>query len=514
MNIAAKEVKIIRATKGIEKPTLRVAAYCRVSCDASDHINSFLAQMRHYNDFIRHNDNMTLVDIYADEGITGTEMQKRDDFKRLLKDSKNGKIDRVLVKSVQRFARNSLECLEAVRALKSYGTSVYFENDHIDTARMNSEMMLYIKSAFAQSEAQSASKRMRTSIRMRMEEGTYGLPKAPYGYRLENSKLKIEEKEAEIVKQIFRLYLSGKGDSAILRFLQETEQSGIRWKIGHVRFILTNEKYSGACLLQKQYTTMELPHRQKTNHGELPQYYIENSHDAIITKEEFEAVQKLRRQKGETHQKRKAEHSFLYGKVKCRKCDWIYKESSSNKALWVCSRKGMPDVDCHARSFFTETVHKAFMKMYNILQQNGKVIVDETISQLQQLKTAVGKGNNEIAEIDVQLAMLSEQNSVYTELFASDVLDEVTYHEKTDRFKRELTELRSRRIKLLNEDENERCIEKLRQLKRYLADSPVHLTEMNEKIFGDIVDKIYAEEDGALTFRLRCELELKVSIGR
>ena len=133
---------------------------------------------------------------------------------------------------------------------------------------------------------------------------------------------------------------------------------------------------------------------------------------------------------------------------------------------------------------------------------------------MQQLKTAVGKGNNEIAEIDVQLAMLSEQNSVYTELFASDVLDEVTYHEKTDRFKRELTELRSRRIKLLNEDENERCIEKLRQLKRYLADSPVHLTEMNEKIFGDIVDKIYAEEDGALTFRLRCELELKVSIGR
>ena len=151
---AEKQVKVIMPTIGdnaVRK--LRVAAYCRVSTDSEDQLNSFLAQVRYYTDFINRSANMILVDVYADEGITGTCVNKRDEFLRMVKDCKLGRIDRIYVKSVSRFARNSLECIENIRLLKSYGVSVLFENDGIDTENMNSEMILYIKSAFAQSES-------------------------------------------------------------------------------------------------------------------------------------------------------------------------------------------------------------------------------------------------------------------------------------------------------------------------------------------------------------------------
>ena len=196
-------ITVIKPNVESSEKKVRVAAYCRVSTDKSDQINSFLAQMQYYTDYIKANDKMVLVDIYADEGITGTEIKKREEFKRLIKDCKNRKIDRILVKSVTRFARNALECIETIREIKLYGVNVLFENDNIDTEKMNSEMILYIKSAFAQNESMSASRRMSLSVRMRMEEGTYKFNSAPYGYRLENGNLVIVPEEAKIIKKIY-----------------------------------------------------------------------------------------------------------------------------------------------------------------------------------------------------------------------------------------------------------------------------------------------------------------------
>lgn len=218
MNTAVKEVQVIKATiTGEKTEKIRVAAYCRVSTDKDDQLNSFFAQMRYYRDYVRGNDKMVLVDIYADEGITGTELAKRDEMKRLIRDCKHKKIDRVLVKSVTRFARNSLECIETIRTMQSCGVSVLFENDHIDTETMNSEMMLYIKSAFAQSEATSASKRMSTSIRMKMEDGTYYNISRPYGYKWEDRNLVVVPEEAEIAREIFSMYLRGETNNAIAK---------------------------------------------------------------------------------------------------------------------------------------------------------------------------------------------------------------------------------------------------------------------------------------------------------
>ena len=187
MSAEERTVRVIKADKSSENSTLRVAAYCRVSTSEEDQLNSFITQMHYYHDFISQSDNMALVDIYADEGITGTSVEKRNEFKRMLNDCRLGKIDRIYVKSVSRFARNALECIESIRLLREYGVSVFFENDRIDTLTLNSELILYVKSAFAQSEALAASKRVSTANRMRLEIGEYSICCAPYGFRAKDA---------------------------------------------------------------------------------------------------------------------------------------------------------------------------------------------------------------------------------------------------------------------------------------------------------------------------------------
>lgn len=206
----SRTVQIIKANKASAEDVLRVAAYCRVSTDSEDQVNSFIAQMHYYYSFIQQAENMTLVDIYADEGITGTCLAGRDEFNRMIRDSREGKIDRIYVKSVSRFARNALDCLESIRILKE-GVSVFFENDAIDTQTLNSELVLYIKSAFAQAEAMAGSKRVTTANRMRAESGRYTFTAPPFGYRMENNTLIPVPEEAEIVIRIYKEYLSGMG---------------------------------------------------------------------------------------------------------------------------------------------------------------------------------------------------------------------------------------------------------------------------------------------------------------
>lgn len=516
MENTARQVKIINPTKQVEN-LIRVAAYCRVSSDSQDQVNSFFAQVRYYSDYIRCNNRMTLVDIYADEGITGTAVEKRDEFKRLVSDVKKKKIDRVLVKSVTRFARNSLECIEAVRLFKSHGASVYFENDNLDTERMNSEMILYIKSAFAQNEAMAASRRMALSNRMRMEDGTFVSPNVPYGYRLENGEMIVVEEEAVRIRKVFDLYLSGMGANNIVKEMRRTEQGNMRWTMSGIKYMLTNERYVGDMLMQKFYTPSILPLRSRPNKGALPKYYAENTHEPIISREVFEAVKRVKAERDQNYPNKHTEKLFLQGKLRCRCCNRAYRKRylKTGELVWICANKGTVDAhNCTSLIYTDFEIKSTFVQMYNTLKQNTKTVIDETIAMLNALKVKVNAGNNEIAEIDEEIASLAEQNSVYSELYASGVIDEITYLSKTDKYKNRITELRSRRLKLINADEDEMSIEKLRELKRYLVDSAESITEMDESIFAQIVDKIFAESDGALTFHLKCGLELKIYVRR
>lgn len=214
-------VKIIAPTA--QKPqTLRVAAYCRVSSDSADQLHSYAAQIRAYTDLIRQHDGWELVDIYADEGLTGTRMDKREEFGRLMADCRKGKIDKVLVKSISRFARNTKDCLASLRELKSLGVSVQFEQENINTETLTTELMVSVSGSLAQQESVSISENMRMSYQRRMQRGEFITCKAPFGYRLVDGKrLEIIPEEAEVVRWMFDAYLSGRSLAWIAERMNE-----------------------------------------------------------------------------------------------------------------------------------------------------------------------------------------------------------------------------------------------------------------------------------------------------
>lgn len=241
-------VTVIQPTIAEEKSgIIRCAAYCRVSSDSENQLNSFMAQLKYYENFLAGSETETLINVYADEGITGTREEKREEFQRMMNDCRKGKIDRIYTKSISRFARNTKDCLKNIRELKSLGITVFFEKENIDTANMSDEMMITIMGGLAQEESISISQNMRWSIKKRMENGDYVLPHAPYGYRMENKQLVIVEEEAKIVRLIYNHYLNGWGMKKIANLLNQQTDKMInkkKWSYVAVRYILMNEKYT------------------------------------------------------------------------------------------------------------------------------------------------------------------------------------------------------------------------------------------------------------------------------
>lgn len=286
------EITIIPA-KNRSDEIIRTAAYVRVSSDSEDQLNSFAAQIRYYTEMLQNSTDAVFVDMYADEGISETSAEKRTEFQRLMNDCRKGKIDRVLTKSISRFARNTKDSLEAVRELKTLGISVYFEKENIDTGEISSEMMLAIYSQFAQEESMSISRNCRLGVKKRMMDGTYKSAAVPFGYDYIDGKMTVNPEKAQIVKQIFSWYVSGIGMYEITARLNKLHVGKETWWENTIRRILTNEKYIGDTLMQKSFTTDTLPFKLIQNHGEKDQYYVKATHEAIIEKSVFENVQKM-----------------------------------------------------------------------------------------------------------------------------------------------------------------------------------------------------------------------------
>lgn len=237
-------VKII-APRTVQRDTLRVAAYCRVSSDSSDQLHSYAAQIKSYTELISQHEGWELVDIYADEGLTGTRLDKREDFQRMMADARKGKIDKVLVKSISRFARNTRDCLASLRELMALGVTVQFEKENIDTETLTTELMVSVSASLAQEESISISKNLRMSYQRRMEKGEFITCKAPFGYRLVDGKeLEIIPEEAEIVRWVFQSYLNGYSLEWIAGQMTEkgipTTDGKPYWQISTVLYLLTN----------------------------------------------------------------------------------------------------------------------------------------------------------------------------------------------------------------------------------------------------------------------------------
>ena len=339
-------------TKNIELPKLkRVAAYARVSVERGRTLHSYSAQVSYYNELIQKNPEWEFAGVYSDLGISGTGIEKRNDFKRLLQDCEEGKIDIILTKSISRFARNTVDLLNVVRHLKELGIEVRFEKEGISSLTGDGELMLSILASFAQEEVISTSNNIKLAIKKKFESGKPQCRYKIYGYRWDGDNLVIEPEEAKIVKLIFQMYLnkvSAERMEIELKEMGVIATNGGYFNIGTIRDMLLNITYTGNLLLQKSYTPNPLVRRKVKNNGELPKYYVENNHEAIIPMEMFIQVQEERkRRKAEGQRANFGKNITCFScRVKCPICGKNYMRNSRSKNsdgikahIWTCGTR-------------------------------------------------------------------------------------------------------------------------------------------------------------------------------
>lgn len=505
-----------------ETPTaavlLKVAAYCRVSSDSEDQLHSYAAQIRYYTEHIGQNPLWTLADIYCDEGLSGLKTDKREDLLRLVADARKGKIDRVLVKSVSRFCRNTYDSLSLTRLLKSLGVSVYFEEQDIDTAEMDDEFLLAMQSEAAQNESLTISENMRWSYKRRMEKGEFFGTVPAYGYKLAGQTLEIYEPEAAVVRRIFDMYLSGMGKQAIAKLLNAEgvpRRYGYqRWYSHTVDYVLNNERAVGDALLQKSYTT-EFPFRSIRNKGQQPQYYVENSHPPIISREDFEAAQRLQqsRRLDGVYAKPKGGHA-LTGKLICPDCGHRFRRIIINgTAYWECADEVSGRYDCQILRYSEDALYDVFTLLIHKLAANREYILVPLISQLDNIQKRHSGIHGKIYEIDTEIAKLNEQNLQIAAHHAKGWFDAAEFAAKTGAVNQKVSALRARRRKLLAEDENDALLDELTGLDNLLADASPG-ADFDAEFFGQIVTRIMAISPTEVRFTLKGGLELNETVHR
>lgn len=318
---------------------LRVAAYARVSCDKDAMLHSLDAQIHYYRNLICGNPDWEFAGIYADEAKTGTK-ESREQFQQLLSDCRAGNIDMVITKSVSRFARNTVTLLRTVRELKELGINVFFEEQNLKTLDADGEVMLTLLASFAQAESLSVSDNCKWRIRKGFEEGRASTC-TMLGYRLVNGEITMVPDEAVIVKKIFDLYSDGRGQQKICNILNEEgirTRRGYTWHPSAIRLILENEKYAGDLKLQKVFVRDHLTKEKVVNHGELPIYWVENDHEPIISREQFQAVQLRLKKQSEGCNAIKGAESVFTGRIRCAGCGKNYRRKTTPyRVVWCCA---------------------------------------------------------------------------------------------------------------------------------------------------------------------------------
>ena len=422
--------------KAAKLEALRVAAYCRVSSDSSDQLHSYATQIKAYTEQIGAHADWELVDVYADEGLTGTRMDKREDFQRLLADCRKGKVDRVLCKSISRFARNTRDCLAALRELSALGVTVYFEKENIDTGTLTSELMVSVSGALAQQESISISQNQRMSYKRRMERGEFITCKAPFGYRLvEGKELEIIPEEAEIVKRIYREFLQGKSTNAIATTLTKegipTPGKKAVWQRATVESILQNEKCKGSALLQKSFTVDFLTKKTKVNEGEVPQYYVEDSHPAIIEPWEWEQVQaELERRKNSRTRHRQT--SPFSGKILCADCGGIFGAKTWHstdryrRVIWQCNDKFKGEHKCETPHLTEKRLKELFLSALGAYLSDRETVIVR-LRDTQRVLTDTDFIDEDIRTLEEELTAVTEMLRLCIEENAANATTEETY---------------------------------------------------------------------------------------
>ena len=509
------------------QPQKRVCAYCRVSTDSREQQNSFIAQTAYYEELIGKRSDWEYAGIYADEARSGTKLQKRDDFLRMIKDCEAGKIDMIITKSVTRFARNTVDSIKAIRKLKLLGVAVFCEKENINTLFESSEMLLTILSSLAQGEAESISTNNKWAAVKRFQEGSFKIGTPAHGYvKDENGELVIDEQEVETVRYIFKQYLNGKGSYVIARELTEkgiqTIRSAEKWSEGVVKEILLNPIYTGNLILQKTFTTEGVPFKRKRNKGELPQYFISENHEPIISMEEAEAVKEIYeyRRRQMKADGTKSQNRYAYSsKIICGECGRVFRRQKIyigkpyEKVQWCCIQHIEDREKCSMVAIREDIIQNAFTSMWNKLSCNYTEILSPLLESLKRLR-ADEQQEKEIRECNDKIIELSKQSHILSGVAAKGYLDSAIFIEKQTALQIELDAMRKKRKALLDDSGFENEIYYTEQLIGLLESHPGIQDTYREDLFLQTVEQIVIREGEIVSFRLKNSLELTENYGK
>ncbi len=351
----------------------KVAAYARVSQDSERLMHSLSAQVSFYSAYIQNTPGWEYAGVYADGAVSGTGTEQRDEFNRLLADCEAGRIDIVLTKSISRFARNTVDLLDTVRHLKDRGIEVRFEKEHINSLSEDGELMLTLLASFAQEESRSISENVKWAIRKGFEKGKQNGNRRIYGYEWDGEKYVIIPEEAEIVRLMFSNYVSGIPLESTVRQLKEMGVKTLRgydFTSVQITYILQNERYCGDKLLQKRFVEDYISHKEKMNEGELPMYYIEDCHEAIVDRNTFRWVQEeIRRRRAEGHTAQPGIKTYCFtNKIFCGECGRTYARAINHYKVmppcvyWTCKTKKTKGESCKSKNLPEEALKKAIAK--------------------------------------------------------------------------------------------------------------------------------------------------------
>lgn len=503
-----------------ENKKRRTAGYARVSTDSEEQNTSYEAQVDYYTNYIKSRDDWEFVEVYTDEGISGTNTKHREGFKRMLADALAGRIDLIVTKSVSRFARNTVDSLTTVRQLKEKGIEIYFEKENIWTLDSKGELLITIMSSLAQEESRSISENVTWGQRKRFADGKVTVPFNRFlGYdRGEDGNLIINPEQAATVKRIYSLFLQGMTPFGIASSMTAdgvlSPGGKERWNAGSVRSILTNEKYRGDALLQKSYTVDFLTKKKKVNEGEIPQYYVKNNHPAIITPDVFDMVQRELARRGQSRGRHSGVHLFS-GRIKCAQCgNWYgskvwHSTDKYRRTIWRCNHKFKNDEICTTPHLTDEEIQNFYLSaLRKLLADKDEIIAAFELAQdaafdLSALTTERDELQNELLVVSELMHQCINEN-------AHIALDQADYQKRynglTDRFDKAKTRLEAVTGEISDKQARQATIEAfLDELKRLDG-----VTEFQHALWYSLADfmTVYSKDDVSVTFKDGTEIQV------
>ena len=501
------------------KAKRKVAAYARVSTDHEEQQSSYEAQVDYYTKYIRGRDDWEFAGIYSDEGVTGTCMAKREGFNAMVEAALAGDIDLILTKSVSRFARNTVDSLTTIRKLKEHGTEVYFEKESIWTFDSKGEMLLTILSSLSQEESRSISENVKWGQRKKFSDGKFSLCYGRFlGYEKgEDGTMVINKDQAKVVERIYGLFIAGLSPKAIAKRLTEegapTPGGQEKWYEGTVRSILKNEKYKGCALLQKTYTPDFLTKKAVKNDGSVPQYYVEDSHPAIIDPDQFQLVQDIFKERASDPKHSGA--TIFSGKIRCGCCGGWYgsKVWHSNdkyrRVIWQCNSKFKDKTRCKTPHMTEDEVKAAFIRLVNKLSTDREFYITEL--------TAIKNRLGDTTELEKERRILDEQLGIdakaVNDLIAQNARvaqNQTEYNERYEALVSRYEETERRRDELA--DRINQIMIRRRKLERFIETVeglPELYTEFDAGQWAALVDSMTVHAKDRITFTLTCGMEIE-----